>query len=131
MELSMLNKHFKSNQKGFTLLETMSVLVIMGVIFSVAIKKFDLISDSASMTAIKTEVRELNSQESLVWIQMKLSDIGWIYDVDVYNAIEKNLGQGYSWSPGPAIGGGTLHYKSQSVALVRNQSTGHAVGSWK
>ena len=131
MELSMLNKHFKSNQKGFTLLETMSVLVIMGVIFSVAIKKFDLISDSASMTAIKTGVRELNSQESLVWIQMKLSDIGWISDVDVYNAIEKNLGQEYSWSPGPAIGGGTLHYKSQSVALVRNQSTRHAVGSWK
>jgi len=131
MELSMLNKHFKSNQKGFTLLETMSVLVIMGVIFSVAIKKFDLISDSASMTAIKAGVRELNSQESLGWIQMKLSDIGWISDVDVYNAIEKNLGQEYSWSPGPAIGGGTLHYKSQSVALVRNQSTRHAVGSWK
>ena len=131
MELSMLNKHFKSNQKGFTLLETMSVLVIMGVIFSVAIKKFDLISDSASMTAIKTEVRELNSQESLVWIQMKLSDIGWVSDVDVYNAIEKNLGQEYNWSPGPAISGGTLHYKSQSVALVRNQSTRHTVGSWK
>ena len=131
MELSMLNKHFKSNQKGFTLLETMSVLVIMGVMFSVAIKKFDLISDSASMNAIKTGVRELNSQESLIWIQMKLSDIGWIADVDVYNAIEKNLGQGYSWSPGPAITGGTLHYKSQSVALVRNQSTRHTVGSWK
>ena len=127
----MHNKVFKLTQKGYTLLELMSVLVIMGVIFSVAIKKFDLISDSASMTAIKIEVRELNSQESLVWIQMKLSNIGWISDVDVYNAIEKNLGQEYSWSPGPAISGGTLHYKSQSVALVRNQSTRHAVGSWK
>ena len=127
----MLNKHLKSNQKGFTLLETMSVLVIMGVIFSVAIKKFDLISDSASMTAIKKGVREVNSQETLVWAQIKLSDTGWISDVDVYNAVEKNLGQGYNWSPGPAITGGTLHYKSQSVALVRNQSTRHTVGSWK
>jgi prepilin-type N-terminal cleavage/methylation domain-containing protein len=126
----MLNKQFKSNQKGFTLLELMSVLVIMGVIFSVAIKKFDLISDSSSITAIKAGVRELNLQESLVWIDMKLSDTGWTSDVDVYNAVEKNLGQGYRWNPGPAITGGTLYFKSQSVALVRNQSTRQTVGSW-
>ena len=121
----MLNKQFKSNQKGFTLLELMSVLVIMGVIFSVAIRKFDLISDSSSITAIKAGVRELNLQESLVWIDMKLSDTGWTSDVDVYNAVEKNLGQEYRWNPGPAITGGTLHFKSQSVALARNQSTRH------
>ena len=119
-----------ANRKGFTLLELMSVLVIMGIIFSVAIKKFDLISDSASITAIKTGVRELNTQESLVWIEMKLSDTGWTSDVDVYNAVGKNLGQGYRWSPGPTITGGTLHHESQTIALVRNQSTRNSVGSW-
>jgi prepilin-type N-terminal cleavage/methylation domain-containing protein len=118
------------NHKGFTLLELMSVLVILGVLFSVAIKKYDLLTDSASKTALKAGVRELNTQESLVWIDMKLSDTGWTADVDVYNAVEKNLGQGYGWNPGPAITGGTLHYKSQSVALVRNQSTRQTVGSW-
>ena len=61
---------------------------------------------------------------------MKLSDIGWTSDVDVYNAIDKNLGEGYSWNPGPAITGGTLHYKSQSVALVRTESKRNDVGSW-
>ena len=127
----MHNKVFKLPQKGFTLLEVMSVLVIMGVIFSVAIKKFELISDSASNTAIKTGVRELNTQESLVWIKMKLSNIGWTSDVNVYNAVEKNLGQEYSWNPGPAITGGTLYYDSQSVVLVRNPSTRQTVGSWK
>ena len=118
------------NRKGFTLIELMSVLIIMGVIFSVAIKKYDELSDSASITAIKAGVRELNTQESLVWIDMKLSGTGWTSDVDVFNAVENNLGQGYSWNPGPAIGGGTLHYKSQSVALVRTQSTLRNVGSW-
>ena len=54
----------------------MSVLVIMGVMVSVAIKKFDIISDSASITAIKAGVRELNTQETLVWTEMKLSDTG-------------------------------------------------------
>ena len=126
----MLNKNFKSNQKGFTLIELIAVMVIMGVMTSVGVKKYDILSDSAEITAIKAGIRELNTQESLVWIDMKLSDTGWTADVDVYNAVEKNLGQGYRWNPGPAIIGGTLQYKSQSVTLVRNQSTRHTVSSW-
>ena len=128
--MDMMRTTLIGNRKGFTLIELMSVLVILGVIFSVAVKKFGLISDTASITAIKAGVRELNTQESLVWIDMKLSGTGWTSDVDVFNAVENNLGQGYSWNPGPAIGGGTLHYKSQSVALVRTQSTLRNVGSW-
>ena len=118
------------NRKGFTLLELMSVLVIMGVLFSVAIKKYDQVSDSGSITALKAGVRELNTQETLVWIDMKLSETGWPGDVDVYNAVEKNLGQEYRWNPGPTIIGGTLHHEGQSVALVRNPSTRNNSGSW-
>ena len=118
------------NHKGFTLLELMSVLVILGVMTSVGVKKYDMLSETADLTAIQAGVRELNTQEALVWIDMKLSDTGWTADVDVYNAVEKNLGQGYRWTPGPAITGGTLHYDSQSVTLVRTQSTRQDVGSW-
>ena len=117
-------------QKGFTLLELMSVLVILGVLLSVAIKRYDQLSDSADLTALKAGIRELNTQEALVWIDMKLSDTGWTADVDVYNALEKSIGQGYNWNPGPTITGGTLQYKSQSVALVRTSSTSRDVGSW-
>lgn len=119
------------NQKGFTLLELMSVLIIMGVMFSVAINKYDQLSDSANLTALTAGIRELNSQEALVWIDMKLSDTGWTADVDVYNTVKKSLGQGYTWNPGPTIAGGTLHYGSQSVALVRTPSTLSDVGTWK
>ena len=118
------------NREGFTLLELMAVLVILGVMASVAIKKFDMISDSANLTAINTGIRELNIQETLVWTEMKLSDTGWTADADVYNGVEKNLGQGYSWNPGPTITGGNLHYKSQSVTLVRSPSTRNTFGSW-
>ena len=119
------------NQKGFTLLELMSVLIIMGVIFSVAINKYDQLYDSANLKALTAGIRELNSQEALVWIDMKLSDTGWTADVDVYNTVKKSLGQGYTWNPGPTIAGGTLHYGSQSVALVRTPSTLSDVGTWK
>ncbi len=102
----------------------------MSVIISVAIKKFDLLTDNASITALKAGVKELNTQESMIWIKMKLSETGWAEDLDVYNAVGKNLGTEYSWSPVPSISGGTLHYKSQSVALIRNKSTGKTPGSW-
>lgn len=61
---------------------------------------------------------------------MKLSDTGRTSDADVYNAVDKNLGHGYRWDPGPNVDGGTLHYKSQSVVLVRNESKINDVGSW-
>ena len=118
------------NQKGFTLIELISVLIIMGVIVSVAIKKYDILSDSASITAIKTGIRELRVRESVTWFKIKLSDTGYTNDVDVYNAVDKNLGQGYIWNPGPDISGGRLHFQSQSVNLSRAQSTLNSPGSW-
>jgi len=126
----MRKKCFIFTQKGFTLIELMAVMIIMGVMVSVATKKFDILSDTASITAIKAGVRELNTQESLVWIQMKLSETGWTTDLDIYNAVDKNLGAGYSWNPDPNISGGTLHYKSQSIVLVRDESKRNSVGFW-
>jgi prepilin-type N-terminal cleavage/methylation domain-containing protein len=130
-KLKLKNIALVANRKGFTLIELMAVLVIMGIMFSVAIKKFDTLSGTASLTAIKTGVRELNIRETLVWTQIKLSDTGWTSDADVYNTVDKNLGQEYRWNPGPTIGGGTLHYRSQSIVLVRNESKRNSVGSWK
>ena len=126
----MRKRCFILKQKGFTLIELMAVMVIMGVMVSVSIKKFDILSDTASITAIKAGVRELNTQETLIWIEMKLSDTGWTGDLDVYNAVDKGLGAGYSWNPDASISGGTLHYKSQSIVLVRDESKRNSVGSW-
>jgi len=131
-EKNNLNKKLPSvNQKGFTLLEILSVMVIMSVMASVAIKKFDYIHETTSTNIINLGIRELNTREALVWSQMKLSDSGWSNDVDVYNEIDKNLGTGISWDPGPSSSGGTLHYKSQTVTLDRIASTRASIGSWK
>jgi prepilin-type N-terminal cleavage/methylation domain-containing protein len=57
---------FIADHKGFTLIELLSVLVIMAVMVSVAVKKFDLLSDTSSLNALKAGIRELNMRETLV-----------------------------------------------------------------
>ena len=59
---------------------------------------------------------------------MTLTD--WTSDADVFSTVDKNVGLGYSWGPGPNISGETLHYKALLAALIRNESTRKTVGSW-
>ena len=128
----MLKSRRPKNQKGFTLIELLSVLVIMSVMVSVAIKKFDLLSDTAGTNALRAGIRELNTREALVWAKIKLSDTGWSNDVDVFNQVNKNIGPGFSWNPIPDISsGGTLHYQSTSIALLRTGSTRNSAGFWR
>jgi hypothetical protein len=103
----------------------------MGVMSSVAVKKVDFITDTASTRALATTVRELNVRESLVWSNMKISNDGYTTDEDVFAALDKNLGAKLKWNPGPAIDGGTLHLESQSTILNRIPSTTSTAGKWK
>jgi hypothetical protein len=108
----------------------MAVMVIMGVMFSITVKKFDLLSDTASLTALKVGVRELNTRETLVWTNIKLSDNGWSNDADVYTAVDKEMGHEYNWNPAPNVSGGKLRYKAQFVDLNRDASTTKTTGVW-
>jgi prepilin-type N-terminal cleavage/methylation domain-containing protein len=110
------------NQKGFTLIELISVMIIMGVMSSVAVKKVDFITDTASSKALAVAVKELNIRESSVWSNTKISDDGYTTDADVFAALDKNLGTKFKWNPGPTIDGGTLHCESESIVLNRIHS---------
>ena len=127
----MEKKRYLRNQKGFTLIELISVMIIMGVMSSVAIKKVDFITDTASTRALATSLKELNVRESLVWSNMKISNDGYTTDEAVFAALDKNLGAKFKWNPGPNISGGTLHFESQSIVLNRTPSTTSAAGKWQ
>jgi prepilin-type N-terminal cleavage/methylation domain-containing protein len=120
-----------ANQKGFTLIELISVMVIMGVMTSVAVKKFDLLSGAATDKALQQGVKELNARENLTWIDIKLSSTNWANDGDVYSAMDTNLGSDFDWTAGPSASGGTLRFRNQSTALNRIPSTFTSAGSWK
>ncbi len=120
-----------SNQKGFTLIELISVFIILGVLFSVTIRNFGLLSDTASQSALLEAVKELNTRETLVWTKLKLSDSGWTSDADVFAEMDENLGADYAWKVGPNASGGTLSFRTESIALSRTASTASTFGRWK
>ena len=119
------------NNMGFTLIEILSVMVIMGVIASVGVKKFDILSDTATINALQWGIRELRTRETVAWTKIKLSSTGYTNDAEVNDAVDKNIGQGYSWNPGPDISGGCLHFNSLSIDLDRVASTLNSPGTWK
>ena len=119
------------NQRGLTLIELVSVMLIMGVLASVTIKRFNLISSNAETRALDAARAELNIRETLTWTQIKLSNTGWIDDENVFGNMDTILGTEYSWDSGPTLTGGTLFFRDISVKLIRNSSTPLSAGSWQ
>jgi type II secretory pathway pseudopilin PulG len=128
--LKMLKMRFGLNQKGFTLIELISV-IIMGVMSSVAVKKFDIIGTTASEKALESATRELNIRESLTWTNIKFSSTDWANDADTIAQVDTNLGADFAWTSGPNASGGTLSFRSESIVLSRNASTNSSMGSWQ
>ena len=121
------------NQNGFTLIELISVIIIMGVVASVSIQRFDLLSDSASQRVLHAGIKELNIRESLIWTNIKISLDGYTNDEDIFTAVDTNLGSGFKWNPAvpDRVTGGTLIFKSASKTLNRRVSTQSAAGKWE
>lgn len=119
-----------SNQNGFTLIEIISVMVILSVMATVVTKKFHLLTDTASQKALIAGVSELNARENLTWINTRLSDAGWTNDTELFDGIDTNLGGDYVWTAGPNILGGTLSFNSESQILNRTAATASTWGRW-
>ena len=123
------------SQKGFTLIELLSVMVIMSVFASVTVQRFDLLSDSATNSAVESIIAELNVRETLTWTNMKMSTTGWINDEELFLVVEPRLRprpqDSYSWSSGPVESGGALRFKNKVFSLERDASTTISAARWQ
>jgi len=119
------------NQKGFTLIEIIVVLVILSVLASVGISKMESLSDFAKKQTLNQAARELTSRESLTWALVKISDGGWVSDEALFAKINTNLGEGYIWSSGPSLTGGTVQIQSLVIKMARTASTTSTAGKWE
>ena len=111
------------NQKGFTLVEIIAVLIILGVLSSVAVPRYIDLEDNSKQRAIDSAISELNSRESLTWSNQKISTTGYDDDQKVLDAMDYNLSSHYTWTVPPDKLGGTFEFKGLSVALNRIPST--------
>lgn len=119
------------NQKGFTLIEIIVVLVILGVLVAIAQSKLIDLEGTSANRALDAGVMELNAREKLTWADFKFSQNGWTNDNAIFTAIDKILGADYKWIAGPIESGGTLQFKSKTVVLTRTSSTEGSAGQWK
>lgn len=124
-------KNASSNQHGFTLIEIMASLVILGVLTSVVVHRYNELEANSEIVAISVGVRELNTREMLRWLDSKLSPSGYPGDEGLFGAIDKDLGPDYRWDEGPGPGGGTLRFGSQALGLQRIPSDASSPGRWQ
>ena len=118
----------KLNKKGgFTLIEIIAVLALLGILASVALPKYVDMSTAAETQAVDAAIAELNGRESLTWANAVMG--GGTY-ADALPS-DTALGDDYTWGTGaPTVSGGAITFDGTTVTLSRAASTATSPAVW-
>ncbi len=115
------------NQNGFTFLEVLAVLVIIGVIAVAFVPKVIKVDKTAETIAINKTIRELNQREKMEWSKIKIGDESYTdEELDELLVIDRFLGDSYKWS-----GDNVLHFKATVITLERIPATNKKPAEWR
>ena len=129
-EVTTMKKSPLRNERGFTLIEIIAVLVILGILAAVAIPKYiDMRSEAVIKTAQAANM-ELNARERLKLAEWKLNDMTGAYPGPgagsvtspstgkTIEAVDAVLGPDFN-SGGAIVSGTKYDFKGKKIAFTR------------
>lgn len=134
----------KVDSQGFTLVEILTVLVLMGILVAVAVPKFIDLSKEARLKAAIAGVAEYNGREKVLWARVQLAggealSSDKIVDQTVFGQMDFNLDSGTDddWDfehTGGAAGSvisARLTFKGEELSILRTPATLQSPGVWR
>lgn len=109
----------KSRQAGFTLIELVMVIVILGVLSAVALPKFVAVDDDAKQAAVNGVAGSLSSGSAINYASRKANSSNGVAVANCTD-VEKTL-QAYSAGP-PVVPGLPTGYVITSAAITANST---------
>jgi prepilin-type N-terminal cleavage/methylation domain-containing protein len=91
------------DNKGFTLIELLIVVVIIGILAAIAIPKFSATREKAYFAAMKSDLKNLASQQEIYYsdeysYSNSVNDLGFVNSDGVIVTVANSTGSGWSAS---------------------------------
>jgi prepilin-type N-terminal cleavage/methylation domain-containing protein len=116
-----------SNNKGFTLVEILAVLIILGIILGILVPKYISLNKNAEKAGINMAIVDLNGREMKCWTAQKLNG-NWDGDKKIFESCDYEI-NGYKWTDLDKTGG-LLQFKEIHVRISRRASANHEPANW-